>query len=141
MSLETQKIPFQGQSMNPLLAHADYVLVDFSNKKKPKVGEILLYRDTNKEWVCHRLINEDRSHLWLKGDANTTADIVSKGIEFGVVKGAVIKGVPCELQLSLLTPLICILQRQQLATQLVLLKKFYRSLLKVFLYLDTFLSI
>ncbi|MBY0385685.1 S24/S26 family peptidase [bacterium] len=138
MSLEVQKIPFQGHSMDPLLAKADYVLVDFSNQKKPSIGEIILYRDQNKEWVCHRLINEDETHFWLKGDANTTADILQKGVELGVVRGAIRGDVTYQVTAKIFTPLICFLQFQQIKTNSYFVKKFYRSLLKVFLYLDNF---
>lgn len=140
MNLENHKIPFQGQSMDPLLAQVEYVLVDFSNQKKPKIGEIILYRDQNKEWVCHRLIDENKTHLWLKGDANSTTDIVLKGVEFGIVTGAIKKGLSYKLAPTFLTPLICFLQRRQIVSRFFLLKKFYRSMLKVFLYLETFLS-
>ena len=124
--------------MNPLLAKVDHVRVDFSSEKKLKIGDIVLYRDANKEWLCHRLIKQNQTHLWLKGDANTTTDVVLKGVEYGVVTGAGSGDTTFDITAKFFTPLICLLQRRQITSEITLFKKFYRSLLKVFLYLETF---
>lgn len=134
------EIPFSGKSMDPLFKDINSVWVDFSKTESVRVGDILLYRDHQKEWVCHRLIFIDDKGYWLKGDANTTADCVKDILPWGQVCAIQRQGRRTFVKNSFATKGLCYVQKKQVVSQIWLVKKFYRFLAKVFLSLEIFFS-
>ena len=136
-----QVVPFSGSSMNPTLKAVDAVWVDFSKKDPPQLGEVLLYRDEDLEWVCHRLIFKEKDQYVLMGDMSLNATLISNKDAWGIVRAA-------RRQKTILffvqTPLmkgICYFQHRQTKSVNFFAKKFYRFLSKIFLYLNRWFSI
>jgi hypothetical protein len=134
-------IPFSGRSMDPVFKNVHLVWADFSQKQTPQVGDVILYRDQSKEWVCHRLIfYENNGVYWLKGDANTTAEFMGEGFSWATVR-AVQRGKRCiPIGKTFLTNFICLLQRKQILVRSNLLKKIYRLSIKLLLIVEAFFS-
>ena len=79
------KIPFSGSSMNPLFNNANSVWIDFSKNKNPRIGDVLVYKAENNEFVCHRLIGISNDILYLKGDNSLWTEQLSPRLNWGHV--------------------------------------------------------
>lgn len=134
------KVPFTGVSMNPSFAGVESVWVDFKKKNQPQVGDILLFRDKNAEWICHRFIFSDKNQLWVMGDLSTNVEVVSYQAIWGIARAVGNNEATRLLKKTLFTNWICYFQYQQVCSSFYILKKVYRFLSKVFLYFEKWLS-
>ncbi len=133
MNQDTIEIPFCGHSMDPIFKNAKSVWVDFSTEQKFEIGDVILYRDFNNEWICHRLIFVDKQGFWLKGDANAQGERLKDLRCWGRVSALQRGERLIVLRNTILTKWLCHLQKHQVASNDWFFKKFYRSLAKVFL--------
>ncbi len=102
-----QKIPFRGSSMDPIFKSADFVWIDFSMVEKPKVGDVVVYREDKKEFVCHRVIGKTSEMLFLKGDNSLHGEPVSPFASWGRVVGIEKAGKTQQLKNQLLLSPYC----------------------------------
>lgn len=123
--MNLKKVPFHGHSMNPIFRNVDFLWVDFQ-KTSLQLGDVLLYRDSHGELVCHRLIYKSPKAYWLKGDYSTVCDQVNEEAIFAQVKEYERNGRRVTVQNTFFIRCACWLQRQHTQSQSVIFKKFYR---------------
>lgn len=140
MSPESVQIPFSGHSMDPIFKKTSSVWVDFSKDLKVDVGDVLLFRDLTNEWICHRLIWIDKDGYWLKGDANTQAELIKDFQPWGRVSFIQRGERRIALRNTFLTRWLCYCQKKQVVSKTWVFKKFYRSLANVLLNFETLFS-
>jgi signal peptidase I len=82
---QIQKIPFRGSSMDPILQNAEAVWIDFSKVERPKVGEVIVYQENKREFICHRLIGVTGDAFIVKGDNSLCFERLPRGAHWGRV--------------------------------------------------------
>lgn len=140
MEKDWRPLPFSGASMNPTFYDVHSVWVDFSKNEVPRPGDIVFYRDMSAEWVCHRLIFEDKDCWGVMGDSSTGLEWIPKATVWGIAR-AVQRSTNKQLRVS--SPLgrpICFLQRKQASARHIFARKFYRFFARLVLYLNKWLS-
>ncbi len=140
-------VPFQGSSMNPLFKGADHLLVDFFAQPvalpSPEVlvGDVVLYKQPQGEWVCHRYLGMSPEGAVFKGDYNTTLEIASPSVAWGVIKGFTLNESVFAAERLIAAQFICDLQKKQCEQKVFVIKKLYRLMSLSLLLVNRFFSI
>ena len=128
------EIPFQGSSMNPLFKNASHVLVDLFeaplavDSRQVVPGDIILYKESRGEWICHRCLSSSAEGLLLKGDFNTSMEFKKSIFVWGVVRGFIRDEEVYEVAKPIALRWLLFAQRRQCESQTYFIKKFYRTL-------------
>lgn len=129
----TTALPFHGSSMRPLFTSGEEVLVELF--PQPRVldgafqpGEILLYKDTGGEWVCHRYLGEAGGGHLLKGDNTIVYEKISRLSVWGRVKGVRKSDGDYYLRPGAGLDFLCACQKRQCEASSFFVKKFNRLL-------------